>query len=251
MPKIVSVHAFRRGTGKSTLTANLAALAAAEGRRVGVVDGNEAWPSLHWLLGVEAGLSGFTMNDYWSGQCPAVPTACDVSARLGTAIKGRLFLAPACDDVLAFARAPYAPYTADRFDEGCQRLIEDLALDLLLIDTPAGLNQAALVALALSDVLMTVLRLDQQDYPGTAVVVDVARRLEVPNFSLLVNLVPSSLEASRVAAQIEHVYDCPVSAVLPLSEELMAACVTPVFALAHVQDPITVALKQVAVRLSG
>jgi MinD-like ATPase involved in chromosome partitioning or flagellar assembly len=38
MTKIVSVHSFRGGTGKSNTTANLAALAAGQGRRVGVVD---------------------------------------------------------------------------------------------------------------------------------------------------------------------------------------------------------------------
>lgn len=35
---IVSVHSYRGGTGKSNTTANLAALLAAEGRRVGVID---------------------------------------------------------------------------------------------------------------------------------------------------------------------------------------------------------------------
>ena len=38
MARIVSVHSFRGGTGKSNLTANLAALTALGGRRVGVVD---------------------------------------------------------------------------------------------------------------------------------------------------------------------------------------------------------------------
>jgi len=38
MARIISIHSFRGGTGKSNTTANLAALLAAEGRRVGVVD---------------------------------------------------------------------------------------------------------------------------------------------------------------------------------------------------------------------
>ncbi|MBI3162227.1 MAG: P-loop NTPase, partial [Chloroflexi bacterium] len=38
MSKIVSVHSFRGGTGKSNTTANLASLLAMDGFRVGVVD---------------------------------------------------------------------------------------------------------------------------------------------------------------------------------------------------------------------
>ena len=38
MSKIISVHSFRGGTGKSHLTANLAAQLAVQGRRVAVVD---------------------------------------------------------------------------------------------------------------------------------------------------------------------------------------------------------------------
>ena len=37
MSKIIAVHSFRGGTGKSNTTANVTTLLAAEGRRVGVV----------------------------------------------------------------------------------------------------------------------------------------------------------------------------------------------------------------------
>ena len=38
MSKIISVHSFRGGTGKSNTTANLAAVLASQGQRVGVID---------------------------------------------------------------------------------------------------------------------------------------------------------------------------------------------------------------------
>ncbi|MEM1310468.1 MAG: P-loop NTPase, partial [Cyanobacteria bacterium P01_H01_bin.153] len=37
MPKVVSIHSYRGGTGKSNFTANLAATIANQGYRVGVV----------------------------------------------------------------------------------------------------------------------------------------------------------------------------------------------------------------------
>ena len=49
MSKIISIHSFRGGTGKSNTTANLAGLLAAEGRRVGVIDTDIQSPGIHVL----------------------------------------------------------------------------------------------------------------------------------------------------------------------------------------------------------
>ncbi|MFL5804583.1 MAG: ParA family protein, partial [Roseiflexaceae bacterium] len=38
MSQIISIHSFRGGTGKSNTTANVTALLAASGLRVGVID---------------------------------------------------------------------------------------------------------------------------------------------------------------------------------------------------------------------
>jgi len=53
MAKIISIHSFRGGTGKSNVTANLAMLLAQSGRRVGVVDTDLQSPGLHVLFGLE------------------------------------------------------------------------------------------------------------------------------------------------------------------------------------------------------
>ena len=69
MSKIISLHSFRRGTGKSTLVANLTAVLAAEGRRVGVIDTDIQSPGLHLLLGLDEAGTTHTLNDYLGGDC--------------------------------------------------------------------------------------------------------------------------------------------------------------------------------------
>ncbi len=54
MYKIVSVHSFRGGTGKSNTTANVAAILASLGQRVGVVDTDIQSPGIHVLFGFDA-----------------------------------------------------------------------------------------------------------------------------------------------------------------------------------------------------
>ena len=55
VPAIISVHSFRGGTGKSNTTANLAALLALRGMRVGVADTDLQSPGIHVLFGFDPG----------------------------------------------------------------------------------------------------------------------------------------------------------------------------------------------------
>jgi MinD-like ATPase involved in chromosome partitioning or flagellar assembly len=56
--RIISIHSFRGGTGKSNTAANLAAVLAADGQRVGVIDTDIQSPGIHILFG----LAGEMMN---------------------------------------------------------------------------------------------------------------------------------------------------------------------------------------------
>src|SRR5512139_3428781 len=94
MSKIVSVHSFRGGTGKSNTTANLATLLASRGKRVGVVDTDIASPGIHVLFGLEEEQMVHSLNDYLWGKCEIQETAHDVTPNLGSDVSGRVFLVP-------------------------------------------------------------------------------------------------------------------------------------------------------------
>ena len=79
MAKIVSIHSYRGGTGKSNLTANLAACLAAAGKRVAVVDTDIQSPGIHMLFGLEDTSERRTLNDYLWERCPIGETAVDVT----------------------------------------------------------------------------------------------------------------------------------------------------------------------------
>src|SRR5512136_2134217 len=105
MAKIISIHSFRRGTGKSNLVANMAALLAAEGRRVGAVDTDLQSPSLHILFGLGEGDIGHSLNDYLRGKCAIEQAAYPMAPRLSAEVKGEVFLIPSNADTNEIARA--------------------------------------------------------------------------------------------------------------------------------------------------
>jgi septum site-determining protein MinD len=251
MSKIVSVHSFRGGTGKSNTTANLAALVAASGHRVGVVDTDIASPGIHVLFGLEEDRMTHSLNGYLWGECAIQQTAHDVTANVGDSIRGRIFLVPSSIKAGEIARVLRDGYDVGLLNDGFRDLIRALDLDVLMIDTHPGLNEETLLSIAISDVLLIILRPDQQDYLGTGVTVEVARRLSMPQMMLVVNKVPAVFSEAEVKARVEHAYRVEVAAVLPHSDEMMALASTGIFVTRYPDHPITETLKQVADRLTA
>jgi septum site-determining protein MinD len=249
MPQIVSVHSYRGGTGKSNTTANLAALLAVDGRRVGVVDTDIQSPGIHILFGLTEGDVHHSLNDYLWGNCHIKETAHDVTPRVGQDVSGKVFLIPSSMKAGDIARVLREGYDVGVLRDGLRELIESLNLDFLMIDTHPGLNEETLLSIAISDALVIILRPDQQDYLGTSVTVEVARKLDVPRLLLIVNKVPALFDVTDVRTRVEQTYSCEVAAVLPHADEMMAVASSGLFVLQYPHHPITAALRRVATAL--
>jgi MinD-like ATPase involved in chromosome partitioning or flagellar assembly len=95
-------------------------------------------------------------------------------------------------------------------------------------------------------VLFLLLRPDRQDYQGTAITLDVARRLEVPRLELLVNKVLSSVDFAAVREGIEAGFAATVAAVLPLSEDLLRNGSETVLVAASPEHPVSLVISELA-----
>ncbi|MRR17373.1 MAG: MinD/ParA family protein [Deltaproteobacteria bacterium] len=251
MPKIIAVHSFRGGTGKSNTTANLACLLAGEGKRVGMVDTDIQSPGIHVLFSLDSGDIAFSLNDFLWGKCEIAGAAHDVSAVLGPGAAGKLFLIPSSIRPGDIARVLHYGYDINLLKEGYQTLIQHLALDYLFIDTHPGLNEETLMSIAIADLLLIILRPDQQDYQGTAVTIEVSRQLEVPGMFLIVNKTPPGFEQGALAAKIAAAYDCTVAGVLMHSDEMMTLGSGGLFCLNYPDHPVTRELEKIARRIGS
>jgi MinD-like ATPase involved in chromosome partitioning or flagellar assembly len=250
MSKIISVHSFRGGTGKSNTTANVTALLAASGMRVGVIDTDLQSPGIHVLFGVDEEKLTPSLNDYLWGKCEIEEAAQDVTPLLGAPISGQVFLVPASMKPGEITRIVNQGYDPGLLSDGFHRLLDELKLDILMVDTHPGLNEETLLSIAVSDALAIIMRPDKQDFQGTSVTVDVARRLDIGRMVLVVNKVPTTFNMADVKAQVERQYDCDVAAVLPHSDEMMTLASSGIFSLRYPNHPITASLKQVAKMLT-
>jgi MinD-like ATPase involved in chromosome partitioning or flagellar assembly len=251
MTHIISVHSFRRGTGKSTLAANLAALLALGGWRVGVLDTNLQSPSQHILFGLPEHEIQHTLNDYVWGRTGIRPAAYNVTQSVGMSLatRGQVWLVPASTHLQEIGRALREDFDARRLDAGFRQLADDLELDVLLADTHAGVSDATLTTIAFSSTLVLNLRPDYQDYQGTGLIVELARKLGVPRTRLILNEVLPVFDFVELKAQAEKNYRCPVAAVLPHDDDWSALGSAGLFAVRFSDHPLTHELKRVAAEL--
>ena len=251
MAKVISIHSFRGGTGKSNMTANVATLLASGGERIGVVDADIQSPGIHVLFGMSRETMSRSLNDYLWGRCEIGAAAHDVTASLDAGLAGRVFLIPSSINPSDIARVMHEGYDVALLHDGVRKLISQLELDALIIDTHPGLNEETLLSIAICEALAIVMRPDQQDYEGTSVAVSVARKLGVPRMVLVVNNTPAAFDFTDVKERVESTYECEVAAVLPHSEELMTLSSEGIFALRHPDHPVTALYRQVATRLTS
>ena len=247
--RVISVHSYRGGTGKSNTVANMAALMAAQGMRVAVVDTDIQSPGIHVLFGLGEGDMGHTLNDFLWGQCDIRQAARDVTGSLGMGVRGQIYLVPSSVRTSDIARIVREGYDVNLLNDGFNALLDDLQLDVLLIDTHPGLNEETLLSVAISDALVIILRPDQQDFQGTSVTVEVARQLEVPRLLLLINKLPTVFDAGQVKEMAENLYGTDVAAVIPHSDEMMALASGGVFVLRYPDAHVTEQYRQLLAKL--
>ena len=127
--KIISVHSFRGGTGKSNATANLATLLALQGKRVGVVDTDIQSPGIHVLFGMNEDQMKPTLNDYLWGICGIEQTAHDIGeavaknnhAQALNIGRGQLYLIPSSMKPAEIARVLRERYDVELLNDASTR----------------------------------------------------------------------------------------------------------------------------------
>ncbi len=249
MSQVISVHSFRRATGRSGLVANLAALLALRSKRVGIIDADVHSPGIHMLFGMNDRQIKYTLNDYLWGKCSIQDCAYDITRQLSDVIPGKVYLVPASARVNEIARVLREGYDVGLLNDGFISLVKKLKLDLLLVDLRPGINEETLLTMAIADILILLMRPDQQDYQGTAVAVDVARRLGVPRMYLVINKAPTTVDFNGLKTHAEQVYNCKVAAILPHSDDLMLLAGLEVFALKYPDHPLTAGYREIAALL--
>lgn len=242
-PFMIATHSYRGGTGKSNVTANLAVELARSGHNVGVVDTDLPSPGIHILFGQDqpaTTVNGLLSREYSVKQAMIDVTPDEIDG------PGHIWLLAGSPRPADIARIVKEGYDLERLIDVYREFGKTGELDFLFVDTHPGINETTLMSITVADLLLMLLRPDRQDYQGTAVTVDVARKLGVPALRFVVNKAIASLDWATLRSTLEATYGDPCWGILPQSDEIMLYGGNGLFCLQQPDHPLAVALREVA-----
>lgn len=252
MAKILAVQSFKGGTGKSTISANLAVTLAQLKKRVGVIDLDLEGPGLHIIFGISDGEIKATINDVLQRPIQISDAVIDLTPRLGIK-SGCLLFCPAGHSLEEILKMVDTGFNISRFKAVLASLAREYQLDYLLIDSHPGIEKDTILSMAVCDVVVLLSRVDHQDMFGSGVMHEVASQLRKPVI-LILNMIPSSVgdkESKKIGEKIASLFNLQVLTALPFNSDVFENLSRGVFVLDHQKDPLTRKFAELAQNMIG
>ncbi len=250
MATIIAVQSFKGGTGKSTITANLAVTLAQLGRRVAIVDLDLEGPGLHVIFGVGDNEIRATINDVLQRSTPFRDAVLDLTDRLHLE-NGCLLFCPAGHKLEEILSIVDTGFDLQKFKSVLETLGAEYQLDHILIDSHPGIEKGTILSMALCDFVVLISRVDQQDMFGSGVMREVAAQLSKPAV-LILNMLPTSVgekQAEKMGDQLASLFHLQVLTALPFNSDVFESLSGGVFVLERARDPLTKRFTELAQKM--
>jgi len=247
MVKIILTSSFRGGTGKSTILSNLGLFLARSGKRVLFLDTDVNSPGVHAMFGLRPESFDGTFTDFLYGRISIEDATHDISEIFGLEAK-QVLLIPSSLALNDIASHISAKHNNNLLRSAITTISEKFDVDYLLIDTHPGINEEMLLASALADVVISIVRPDNQDYQGVSVSLELAKRLKTKTF-LLVNKVHKDINRVSLKNKIEKFYGYPVAGILPFSEDILLSESKYIFAHKRPTHPFSKEIARIGAKI--
>ena len=246
MAKIVSVHAFRQGSGKENLVASVADLLAAQGARVGIIDTDLRAPSTHIRFNVDEMKPQKTWNDYLWREASIQDIAFPVTLVDEKPASGKIYLISTSDKVPSVLRILREGISSEQMKLGFLDFIQTFNLDVLLLNTGISMSQETMLSLAVSNTFLVIVGLENQEYEDLGIALDIAQKLGVTETLCLINNAPVAYSVDEIHRQMKENYTCQIMGVIPHDAQLLALASRGVFSERYPEAELTKTYKKIA-----
>ena len=253
MGKVIAVHSYKGGTGKTILSINLAAALVKHGKKVCLMDLDFRAPSLSTLLKVEK--VDYWLNDYLNGICGIDKVLIDLTERIRDG--GKLFVGlanpttEAIRDISAKDRK-WEMRALGRLLSLRNTLLNDKGFDYLVFDTSPGLQYSSINAIVSADLVIVASTLDKSDVEGTKRMLKELYDLFEKKTRIVTNKVlygENIKSVKDVRSQMEELYGVPILGVIPCFCDVSRAKGTLIFVEDKPDHPFTKIMDEIATEL--
>lgn len=254
MGKIIAVHSYKGGTGKTLLSVNLAVTLAKQGNKVALFDLDFRAPSLATILKVEK--LEHWLNDYLNGTCEIDKVLLDITENLH--LNGKLCagiaspMTEAIRDMSAKDRK-WEMRALGRLLALRTSLLNDKQFDYIIFDTSPGLQYSSINAIVSADVVIVATTFDRSDVEGTQRMLRELYDLFEKKTELVLNKVfdiSSLSEKERLQERVKDAYHVPLLAAIPCYCDVLKAGGSVIFATEKPDHPFAKILDVMAKEIS-
>jgi septum site-determining protein MinD len=255
MNKIIAVHSYKGGTGKTLFSVNLAATLAKSGKKVAIFDLDFRAPSLFSILKAEN--TGTWLNDYLNNTADITKVLVDLSGRLNG--KGKFFVGlanpstEAIRDMSAKDRK-WEMRALGRLLALRESLVRDQNFDYLVFDTSPGLQYSSINAIVAADFVVVATTGDRSDVDGTKRMLQELYNLFEKKTGLVLNKVldPSATaKKSEMSNKVKTVYHVPMLGIVPCFCEILRAEGNLIFVQDKPDHPFTKIIAEMARKIEA
>ena len=255
MGKIIAVHSYKGGTGKTSLSANLAATYARRGKKVCMMDLDFRAPSLHVVFKKQN--LDYWLNDYLNGICEIDKVLVDVSKDHGNGGKLMVALANPSTEAIRDMTAKDRKWemkALGRLLSLRSALLDDGDFDYIIFDTSPGLQYSSINAIVAADVVLVVTSLDASDINGSQRMTSELYDLFEKKTGILINKViaeylSSKEEEKKFNKYIKTIHTLPVLATIPCFCEVLRAAGDFIFSEERPDHPFTETIEKLATKV--
>ncbi len=251
--KIIAVHSYKGGTGKTLLSINLAATFVKQGKKICLLDLDFRAPSLATLLNVTK--SDYWLNDYLNGTCEIGKTLIDSSDRIHNGGKFFIGLANPTTEAIRDMSAKDRKWemrALGRLLALRNSLLNDKGFDYLIMDTSPGLQYSSINAIVSADLVIVATTFDRSDVDGTRRMLRELYDLFEKKTEIVLNKVlnaSSSVMKENVQTKIKDVYQAPLLGVIPCFCDVLRAEGNTIFVQEKPEHPFTKILDGIAAEI--
>jgi len=253
--KIIALHSYKGGTGKTLLSINLAAMYANRWESVGLLDLDFRAPSLHAAFKTNS--TEYWLNDYLNGACEIKKVLIDLTQAYSG--KGRFLVGlanpttEAIREMLANDRK-WEMKALGRLLSLKASLLNDMQLDYVILDTSPGLQYSSINAIVSADVVLVITSMDASDIQGTQRMIHELYELFNKKTALIINKVPIEIQSSeterkKLSKQLITAYDLPLLDMIPCFCDILRAGGTQIFATERLDHPLVKILEGIATKI--
>jgi len=252
MGKIVAIHSYKGGTGKTLLSVNLSTLYANRGKNVALLDLDFRAPSLQAILKVQN--SEYWINDYLNGVCDIKKALVDLSQT--HARRGRFLVGLANPSTVAIREMTakdrkWEMKALGRLLSLKTSLLGDMDLDYIIFDTSPGLQYSSINAIVSADVVLVVSSMDISDLKGTQRMINELYELFEKKTGLVMNkvfmdMLESKTHRAELAKKLINGSNLPMIEMIPCFCDILKNGGVNIFVNDNPDHPFVKTLDRVA-----